>query len=223
MPSRCSQKPNYVTKLHFHGVISPLQSSLETKLTKTESISEVIPGSVKINNNILLSSSVPRGQAGGVSSNEGSIFLLSVVDWFLDHFNNAHLTQKIAYLSIMNNLSQQKQGRKSFTHKDNTTLFNLTKAKTLFLELSSKLSAFLSSHEISFPILMNFALGFDQGYFKFDDKQIHQNKEEEMISVPTSTTNSTPCKSTPNHKAQINHLIHTDCPPITIFNHQFKA
>jgi len=208
----CLQKPN--VKLHFHGVLPPLQSSLETKLAKAESIAEAIPGSVKINNNILHCSSIPRGQGGGVSSNEGSIFLLGVVDRFLDHFNNAQSTQKRAYLLSMNNLSQQKQGRKSFTHKDNTTLFNLTKAKTHFLELSSKLSAFLSSHDISFPILMNFALGFNQGYFRFDEEfklHVHQNPDG-MISVPTSTTTTTPCKSTPNQfKAQINHLIHTDC------------
>jgi len=211
----CSQKPNYV-KLHFHGVLPPLQPSLETNLAKAESIVEAIPGSVKINNKILHCSSIPRGQGGGVSSNEGSIFLLSVVDEFLDHFNDSHLTLKMTYLSSMNNLSQQKQGRKSFTHKDNTTLFNLTKAKTNFLELSSKLSAFLSAYEISFPILMNFALGFSQGYFQFDDEfklHIPQNPVEGLISVPSISTTTTPCKSiqTPNQfKAQINHLIHTD-------------
>jgi len=194
---------------------------------------EAIPGSVKINNKILNCAPIPTGQGGGVSSNEGSIFLLGVVNIFLDHFNNISLPQKMSYLATMTALSQQKQGRKSFTHKDNTTLFNLTKAKTHFPELYLKLSEFLSSHEFSFPILINFALGIHQGYFQLDEEckvHVQQNPTETVKLIPIKTamfsngttsgsgkttsgngSSTTPLLSTPNlFKAHINHLIHPE-------------
>jgi len=193
---------------------------------------------VKINNKILNYAPIPTGQGGGVSSNEGSIFLLGVVNIFLDHFNNSPLTQKMSYLATMTALSQQKQGRKSFTHKDNTTLFNLTKAKTHFPELCHKLSEFLSSHEISFPILINFALGLHQGYFQFDEEfkvHVQQTPVETVKLFPIKTAifssgsggsgkttngngSSTTIITTPNlFKAHINHLIHPDGCPHNIY------
>jgi len=224
------QKQNFI-KLHFHGVLPPPPPQHERKNTKMDNSAEAIPGSVKINNKILNCAPIPTGQGGGVSSNEGSIFLLGVVNIFLDHFNNISLPQKMSYLATMTALSQQKQGRKSFTHKDNTTLFNLTKAKTHFPELYLKLSEFLSSHEFSFPILINFALGIHQGYFQFDEEckaHVQQNPAETVKLIPIKTMfsngttsgsgkttsgngSATTLLTTPNlFKAHINHLIHPE-------------
>jgi hypothetical protein len=182
-------EPKNTKNLTFHvGGVQAQENTESTNPTRIseKSITEVIPGSVKINTKILSCGSIPRGQGGGVSSNEGSIFLLSIVESFLNEFKNSQA--KNCYIETMKMLANQKHGRKSFTHKDNTTLFNLTKAKTTFPDLNTKLHEFFEEHDyISFPILINFALGLKQGYFKFDES--HQLIVNPDIS--TSTTKKT--------------------------------